>query len=65
MENEILREAVKIAIRTNLSRNTVRKWLKVKESAMIEPQYPERQVKSVVDHYIDQLRDWLQNSIDC
>ena len=47
-----------IARRTNLSRNTVRQWLKSPE--MSEPKYPERCVASVVDPYIDQLRSWLE-----
>lgn len=47
-----------IARRTNLSRNTVRQWLKKPE--MSEPKYPERQTSSVVDPYSDQLRSWLQ-----
>jgi transposase len=47
-----------IARRTNLSRNTVRQWLKSPE--MSEPKYPERRVVSVVDPYVDQLRSWLE-----
>ena len=47
-----------IARRTNLSRNTVKQWLKQPE--MREPKYPPRQVSSVVDPYSDQLRSWLQ-----
>lgn len=47
-----------IARRTNLSRNTVRQWLKKPE--MGEPKYSERQVSGVVDPYSDQLRSWLQ-----
>jgi transposase len=47
-----------IARRTNLSRNTIRQWLKSPE--MSEPKYPERWVTSVVDPYSDQLRSWLQ-----
>ncbi len=46
-----------IARRTNLSRNTVRKWLK--EGQMSEPQYPKRQGKSLVDPYVDQINRWL------
>ena len=38
-----------IARRTNLSRNTVRQWLKSPE--MGEPKYPERRIAS--DHRID------------
>lgn len=40
-----------IARRTNLSRNTVRQWLKSAEVS--EPKYPERRVGSVVDPYVD------------
>ena len=47
-----------IARRTNLSRNTVKQWLKQPE--MREPKFPPRQVSSVVDPYGDQLRSWLQ-----
>ena len=47
-----------IARRTNLSRNTIRQWLKSPE--MSEPKYPERCVASVVDPYVDQLRSWLE-----
>jgi transposase len=47
-----------IARRTNLSRNTVRQWLKSLE--MSEPKYPKRRVVSVVDPYSDQLRSWLE-----
>ena len=44
--------------RTNLSRNTIRKWLR--EPAMTEPRYPEREGKSVIDAYADQIRTWIQ-----
>lgn len=44
--------------RTNLSCNTIRKWLR--EPAMTEPRYPERQGKSVVDAYAEQIRSWIQ-----
>ncbi len=47
-----------IAKRTNLSRNTVRRWLKQPE--MTEPQYPARVIAGIVDPYSDQLRNWLQ-----
>ncbi len=47
-----------IARRTNLSRDTVRQWLKSAE--MSEPKYPERCVVSVVDPYVGQLRSWLE-----
>lgn len=47
-----------IATRTNLSRNTVRQWLKSPE--MSKPKYPERCVVIVVDPYSDQLRSWIE-----
>jgi transposase-like protein len=47
-----------IARRTDLSRNTVRKWLRLPE--MEEPRYPLRQSTSIVDAYAEQLRLWLQ-----
>lgn len=46
-----------IARRTNLSRNTIRHWLR--QPDMTEPTYPIRQNKSVVDPYAEQLRQWL------
>jgi transposase len=49
--------------RTNLSRNTIRKWLR--EPAITEPRYPERQAKSVVDAYADQIRSWIQTDSHC
>jgi transposase len=42
---------------TSLSRNTIRKWLR--EADMSEPKYPERQGKSVVDPYAEQIRHWV------
>ncbi len=54
-ENLSIRE---IARRCSLSRNTIRQWLR--ESEMTEPKYPERRSTSIVDAYIDQLRQWVQ-----
>lgn len=47
-----------IARRTNLSRNTIRQWLRQPE--MTEPKYPERTTTSIVDPYVEQLRQWVQ-----
>ena len=47
-----------IARRTGLSRNTIRHWLR--QVDVTEPKYPEKQVKSIVDPWADQLRQWLQ-----
>jgi transposase len=47
-----------IAKRCSLARNTVRQWLR--EPKMAEPKYPERQSQSIVDPYIEQLRQWVQ-----
>ncbi|MFJ2986217.1 helix-turn-helix domain-containing protein, partial [Collimonas sp. NPDC087041] len=47
-----------IARRCNLSRNTVRQWLR--DSEKIEPKYPERISRSIVDSYTEQLRQWVQ-----
>ncbi|NEX60952.1 IS21 family transposase [Noviherbaspirillum galbum] len=46
-----------IARRTNLSRNTIRHWLR--QPDMTELTYPDRQNKSIVDPYVDQLRQWI------
>lgn len=46
-----------IARRTGLSRNTVRNWLR--ETDVVEPKYPKREVISVVDPWSDRLRAWL------
>ncbi len=54
-ENLSIRE---IAKRCSLARNTVRQWLR--EPEMNEPKYPKRQSKSVMDCYVDQLRQWVQ-----
>ena len=47
-----------ISSRCNMARNTVRRWLR--EPEMSEPQYAERQSESIVDPYIEQLRQWIQ-----
>lgn len=47
-----------IARRTNLSRNRIRQWLRQPE--MTVPKYPERTATSIVDPYVDQLRQWVQ-----
>ncbi|MDB5800592.1 MAG: integrase core domain protein [Rhodocyclales bacterium] len=47
-----------IARQTGLSRNTIRHWLR--QDQVTEPKYPAKQVKSVVDPWADQLRQWLQ-----
>ncbi len=47
-----------IARQTGLSRNTVRQWLR--QADVTEPKYPQRETKSVVDPWADQLRQWLQ-----
>lgn len=47
-----------ISRRTGLSRNTVRHWLRQKE--MVEPAYPPRTSRSVVDPWAEQLTSWLK-----
>lgn len=47
-----------IARHTNLSRNTIRQWLRQPE--MTEPKYPERTTTSIVDPYVEHLRQWVQ-----
>jgi transposase len=47
-----------IARRTGLSRNTVRNWLR--QSGVVEPKYPRRVTKSVVDPWAEQLAMWLR-----
>jgi transposase len=47
-----------ICRQTSLSRNTVRTWLR--ESDMVEPMYPTRQVVTKLDNYVDTLRTWLK-----
>ena len=46
-----------IARRTGLSRNTVRDWLR--QSEAVEPKYPKRITKSVLDPGAEQLASWL------
>jgi transposase len=50
-----------VARRTGLSRNTVRAWLR--QSDVVEPKYPVRAVRSVVDPYRDQLEAWLRSDL--
>lgn len=47
-----------ICRQTSLSRNTVRTWLR--ESSMVEPAYPRRQVVTKLGNYADTLRTWLK-----
>jgi transposase len=47
-----------IAKRTGLSRNTIRDWLRQPDT--VEPQYPARQVPSILDPYKEQLAAWLR-----
>lgn len=47
-----------VARRTGLSRNTIRRWLR--QADVVEPQYPKRETKSVVDLWADQLSAWLR-----
>lgn len=47
-----------IAKRTGLSRNTIRAWLR--QPDVVEPQYPEREVHSILDPYKEQLATWLR-----
>src|SRR5690606_28073610 len=47
-----------ISRRTDLSRNTVRQWLRQPE--MTEPKYPERAPVSIVDPSVEQLRQWVK-----
>lgn len=46
-----------IARRTGLSRNTIRGWLR--QSEVVEPKYPTRTTKSVLDPWAEQLASWL------
>lgn len=46
-----------IARRTGLSRNTIRDWLR--QADIVEPRYPKRAVKSVVDPWAEQLTSRL------
>ena len=43
---------------TNLSRNTIRQWLRQPDT--VEPQYPVRPIKSVVEPHFEQIRQWLK-----
>ena len=45
-----------VARRTGLSRNTVRKYLFVKD---LDPSYPERDSPSKLDEYCQTLTSWL------
>jgi transposase len=47
-----------IARRTGLSRNTIRRWLR--QAGTVEPRYPKRVSKSVLDPWAEQLADWLR-----
>jgi len=47
-----------ISRRTNLSRNTIRQWLR--QPNMVEPKYSQRPVISVVEPYFEQIRQWLK-----
>ena len=55
-----LREGVsirEIARRTQLSRNTIRKYLK---DGQLEPRYPQRKSPSKLDPYAEVLASWLE-----
>ena len=55
-----LREGVsirEIARRTQLSRNTIRKYL---ANGQLEPQYPQRKSPSKLDAYAEVLASWLE-----
>ena len=52
----------KIAKKTSLSRNTVRKYLR-EETA--EPNYRERRVATKLDRFSAQLRQWLEGGASC
>ena len=47
-----------ISRKTSLSRNTIRRWLRQPE--MVEPRYPKRVSRSVVDPWAEQLDGWLR-----
>jgi len=47
-----------ISRKTGLSRNTIRRWLRRKE--VLEPAYPPRAARSVVDPWAEQLSGWLR-----
>ena len=46
-----------IARRTGLSRNTIRGWLR--QADVVEPEYPKRVTRSVLDPWAEQLASWL------
>jgi transposase len=46
-----------ITRRTGLSRNTIRQWLR--QVDVVEPQYPKREARSIVDPWAGQLIAWL------
>ncbi len=43
---------------TNLSRNTIRQWLR--QADMSEPQYAARPTRTIVEPYFEQIRQWLK-----
>jgi transposase len=47
-----------IARRTGLSRNTIRDWLR--QADIVEPKYPKRVTKSVLDPWTEQLSSCLK-----
>lgn len=47
-----------IARQTGLSRNTIRRWLR--QAEVVEPRYPKRETKSVIDPWAETLSDWLR-----
>ena len=47
-----------ISRQTGLSRNTIRHWLR--QPVMQEPRYPARRVVSILDPWVEQLRQWLE-----
>ena len=47
--------------RTGLARNTIRTWLRKGE--MVEPKYPQREVKTNLDGFEDVLSGWLKTDL--
>jgi transposase len=47
-----------IAKRSGLSRNTLRRWLRAE--GVVEPVYPARTTRSILDPYREQLQAWLR-----
>jgi transposase len=47
-----------IAKRSGLSRNTLRRWLRAED--VVEPVYPARTTRSILDPYREQLQAWLR-----